>query len=47
MQNLSVLIHSQDIITLADRVEGWWFLTVSIGDVTPPTEEMGSVYKIE
>ncbi len=46
MQNPSALIHSHDVITLPDEVEGWWFQTVSMGDVTPPTEEMGSVYTI-
>ncbi len=36
MQNPSALIHSH-IITLPDEAEEWWFLTVSMGDVTPPT----------
>ncbi len=26
MQNSSALIHSQDVITLPDEAEGWWFL---------------------
>ncbi len=36
-QNPSALIHSHDVITLLDETEGWWFLTVSMGDMTPPT----------
>ncbi len=46
MQNVSALIHSHDVITLPDEAEGWWFLTVSTGDVTPPTWETGSLYTI-
>ncbi len=46
MQNPSALIHSHDIITLSDEVEGLWFLTISMGDMTPPTEKIGSVYTI-
>ncbi len=37
MQNPSALIHSHNIKTLPDEAEGWWFQTVSMGDVTPPT----------
>ncbi len=42
-QNPSALINSDDIITLPDKTDRWWFLTVSMGDVTPPTEEIVSV----
>ncbi len=35
--NPFALIHSHDVITLPDEAEGWWFLTVSMGDMTPPT----------
>ncbi len=35
-QNPSTLIHSH-VITLTDEAEGWWFLTASMGEVTPPT----------
>ncbi len=31
---------------ISDEVNGWWFLTVSVGDVTPPTWETGIVYTI-
>ncbi len=37
MQNPSALIHSHNVRTLPDEAEGWWFLTVSMGNVTPPT----------
>ncbi len=37
MQNPSAFIHSHDVITLPDEAEGWWLLTVSMGEVTPPT----------
>ncbi len=37
MQNPSALIHSHDVITLPEEAERWWFLTVSMGDMTPPT----------
>ncbi len=36
-RNPSALIHSHNVVTLPDEGEGWWFLTVSVGDVTPPT----------
>ncbi len=28
-----------DVITLPDEAEGWWFLTVFMGDVTPQETE--------
>ncbi len=32
-QNLSALIHSQNVLTLPDEAEGWWFLTQSINQI--------------
>ncbi len=37
MQNPSAVIHLHDVITLPDEAKGWWFLTVVMGDLAPPT----------
>ncbi len=44
-QNPSALINSEDE-TLPDEADRWWFLNVFVGDMTPPTLEMGSVCTI-
>ncbi len=36
-QNPSALINSQDVLTLPDEADRRWFLTVSMGDMIPPT----------
>ncbi len=45
-QNLPALIRSHGVLTLPDEAERWWFLTVSMGDLTLPTWGTGSVYTI-